>query len=430
MVEVNYGPEVIELDIPERSLCFDLNPHLVKGVSDEGVEIRRAIREPIGEATLHQLVSSNSNVIIIADDNTRPTPVNRILPIVLEELNTAGVADRQIKLLIALGTHRAMTQAEIEDKFGGEVLSRISVLQHDCMRDLIDYGVTEHGTRIQINRWVSEADIRIEVGHIVPHHPTGWGGGAKMILPGVAGQETTAQMHLLGSREPRLGEVETSCRQEMEDIAAKIGTHFLINSILNREQEIVRVVAGDIVEAHRAGVKIAKQVWGAEFEQKANLVISSTYPVDFDLFQADKGIFAAELATVPGGEIVLVSPCYEGISPSHARLTEFGNLSDEDIWAMLERDEFEDPLIAAELLVFNHIERRNKVTLVSEGVGEEMARRVGKDGLSHISPQSLSSYVESRLRETPDLRIGVIHQSAEVLPIVGGARGVYVIEGS
>jgi len=430
MVEINYGPEIIALDIPESSLCFDLHPRPVKGVVDEGREIRRAVREPVGAASLHQLASSSSNVIIVADDVTRPTPADRILPIVLEELNAAGVADRQIRLVIALGTHRAMTQTEIEEKFGGEVLSRIPVLQHDCMRNLVDYGVTERGTRIQINRWVSEADLRIEVGHIVPHHPTGWGGGAKMLLPGVAGQETTAQMHLLGSREPRLGEVETPCRQEMEDIAAKIGPHFLINSILNREQEIVRVVAGDIVEAHRAGVEVAKRVWGVEFEQRADLAISSTYPVDYDLFQADKGIFAAELATVPGGEIVLVSPCYEGISPSHATLVEFGNLSDEDVWAMLKRDEFDDPLIAAELLVFNHIERRNRVTLVSKGVDEEATRRVGKDGLNHLSPQSLSSYVESRLRETSGLRIGVIHQSAEILPIAGGARGVHVIERS
>jgi nickel-dependent lactate racemase len=238
-----------------------------------------------------------------------------------------------------------------------------------------------------------------------------------MLLPGVAGQETTAQMHLLGSREPRLGEVVTPCRQEMEELATRIGPHFLINTILNREGEIVKVVAGDIVKAHRAGVTEAKRVWGGEYDREADLTITSTYPIDFDLFQADKGIFSAELATVPGGEIVLVSPCYEGISPAHARLTEFGNLSDEKVWAMLERGEFDDPLIAAELLVFNHIERRNRVTLVSEGVDRGMAGSVGEKGLNHVDPQSLPSYVEGKLRENSEMRIGVIHQSAELLPI-------------
>jgi len=419
MVRINYGPNEIELEIREHNLCFELAPRSVKGVADEGEEIWRAIREPIGCAPLPQLVRTGSHVVIIADDNTRPTPVNKIIPVLLNELNAAGVADEEIELIIASGTHRPMTDEEIKEKFGSEVLSRISVLNHDCLdrSSLVDYGVTERGTRIWINRRVSEADLRIAVGNIVPHHPTGWGGGAKILLPGVAGQETIAQMHLLGSRHPCLGEVITPCRQEMEEFAARVGPHFIVNTVLNGEGEIVKVVAGDIVEAHRTGVKEAKKVWGVEFMQEADLTISSTYPIDFDLFQADKGIFSAELATVPGGEIVLVSPCYEGISPAHAELTRFGNLSDEDIWAMLERGEFEDPLIAAELLVFNHIERRNRVTLVSEGVDEEMAKRVGERGLNHVKPHLLPSYIGGRLKENPEMRIGVIHQSAEVLPI-------------
>jgi nickel-dependent lactate racemase len=417
MVGINYGPEIIAIDIPEGNLCFELSPQPISGVSDEVEEVRRAIREPIGCATLAGLTGCDPRVVIIVDDNTRPTPAGMILPILLEELVAVGVDEQQVEVIVASGTHRPMTQGEMEQKFGVEVLSRVPFHQHDCLQDLVDYGVTKRGTRIQINRWVSEADLKIEVGHIVPHHPTGWGGGAKMLLPGVAGQETTAQMHLLGSREPRLGEVDTSCRQEMEELAARIGPHFLINTVLNREGEIVKVVAGDIVKAHRVGVTEAKRVWGGEYDREADLTITSTYPVDFDLFQADKGIFSAELATRAGGEIVLVSPCYEGISPSHARLTVFGNLSDEKVWAMLERGEFDDPLIGAELLVFNHIERRNRVTVVSEGVDREMAASVGEKGLNHVDPRSLPSYIAARLRENPGLCIGVIHQSAELLPI-------------
>ena len=419
MAKINYGPDEIELEIPEHNLCFELAPGSVKGAADEGEEVRKAIREPIGCAPLPQGVKAGSRVVIIADDNTRPTPANRIIPVLLDELNAAGVADEEIELIIASGTHRPMRPEEIEEKFGAEVLFRIPVLNHDYLDrcNLVDYGLTKRGTRIWINRQVIEADIRIGVGNIVPHHPTGWGGGAKILLPGVAGQETTAQMHLLGSREPHLGTVVTPCRQEMEEFAARVGLHFIVNTILNREGDIFKVVAGDMIEAHRTGIRVAEQVWGAEFSQEADLTISSTYPIDFDLFQADKGIFSAELATAPGEEIVLVSPCYEGLSPAHAELVEFGNLSDEDIWAMLERGEFDDPLIAAELLVFNHIERRNRVTLVSEGVDEEMAQRVGKRGLKHVKPHLLPLYIERRLEENPEIQIGIIHQSAEVLPI-------------
>jgi len=416
-VEIHYGSERISLAIPEGNFCFDLGPRRVEGIADEGEEIRKAIREPIGCAPLSRWVKAGFHVVIIADDNTRPTPANIIIPVLLEELNAAGVPDEEIELIIASGTRRPMKPEEIEEKFGAEVLSRIPVLNHDCLDgdNLVDYGLTQRGTRIWINRRVIEAHVRIGVGNIVPHHPTGWGGGAKILLPGVAGQETTAQMHLLGSREPHLGTVVTPCRQEMEEFAAKVGLHFIINTILNREGEVVKVIAGDMIEAHRAGVREAEKVWGAEFSRKADLTISSTYPIDFDLFQADKGIFSAELATAPGGEIVLVSPCYESISPAHAELVEFGNLRDEELWARLEGGKITDPLVAAEALCFNHIKRGYKVTLVSEGVTKDMAARIG---LNHVSPSSLPAYIGERLGENPQMQIGIIRQSAEMLPIM------------
>jgi nickel-dependent lactate racemase len=415
-VDINYGSELMSLSIADGNLCFELGPRSVEGTPNAEEEIRRAIAEPIGCPPLPRSIQAGSHVMIIADDNTRPTPADIILPILLDRLNSAGVSDGEIDVIVASGTHRPMTSEEIQRKFGAEVLSRVRVRCHDYLdrQNLVDYGVTDRGTRIWINRQVVEADMRIGVGNIVPHHPTGWAGGAKILLPGVAGQETTAQMHLLGSREPHLGTVVTPCRQEMEEFAARVGIDFIINTVLNREEEIVAVVAGDIVEAHRAGVERAKQVWGTEFSQPADLTISSTYPIDFDLFQANKGIFSAELATARGGEIVLVSPCYEGISPAHSELLELGNLSDEQVWAHLQRGEIGDPLAAAEALCFNHIKRNYTVTLVSEGVTKGMAARIG---LNHVSPGCLPDYIQRRLTNNPKIQIGVIHQSAEMLPI-------------
>ena len=162
-----------------------------------------------------------------------------------------------ILLVIATGTHRAMTEQEMHVKYGSEVTDRVKVLNHDCLdrANLVSCGVTRRGTDIWINRLVMESDIRVAVGNIVPHHPTGWSGGAKMLLPGVAGQHTTGQMHLLGATEQQLGKIETPCREEMEDFVRATGLDFIVNTVLNSDGEVIRMVAGHFVAAHREGVR-------------------------------------------------------------------------------------------------------------------------------------------------------------------------------
>jgi nickel-dependent lactate racemase len=415
-MHIPYVDRQIEVEIPETNLCFDLSPASVPAARDPDAEIRRAIANPIGTPPLHELARWRRSAVIIADDNTRSTPTRQIVPLLLDELNRAGVPDKDIRVIIASGTHRPMTPQEIDEKYGPPVLSRVPVLHHNYhdAATLVDHGTTRRGTHIVVNRQVMEADMRIGVGNIIPHHPTGWSGGAKIVLPGVGGEETVAQMHLLGSRDPHLGTVETAMRQEMEDFAKAIGLDFIVNTVLNREGRLVSAVAGHFIDAHRAGVKKAIEVYGLPFFELADLTISSTAPVDFDFFQADKGIFAAELATRHGGEIVLVSGCHEGLSPAHSDLTDFSRLDDEEIWARVRSGQVKDPLTAAEALTINHIKRRFQVTIVSEGFTPAMAEAMG---FRHLVPGQLTSYIKQRLERWPQLRIGILRQSAEVLPV-------------
>ncbi|MCL4393651.1 MAG: nickel-dependent lactate racemase [Chloroflexi bacterium] len=421
-IQIAYVNSALEVELAEESLCFDLSPASTPPISDPDGEIRRALAQPIGTPPLSELVRSRRNVVILGDDNTRPTPARAIIPLVLDELNRAGVPDSSIRVIIASGTHRPMTPDEIDAKYGPPVLSRVPVLGHNYLQaeNLVDYGVTRRGTRIVVNRQVVEADVRIGVGNIVPHHPTGWSGGAKIVLPGVGGEKTVAEMHLLGSRDPHLGTVDTAMRQEMEDFAAAIGLDFIVNTVFNRHGELVAAVAGHFVDAHRAGVARAKEVFGAPFSELADLTLASTSPVDFDFFQADKGIFAAELATRPGGEIVLISGCHEGFSPSHSDLAEYGSLEDEEIWARVKSGQGVDPLTAAEALVVNHIKRLFKVTVVSEGFTPAMTHAMG---FHHVAPRELGEYVKHRMAESPKLRVGILRHSAEVLPILQARNG-------
>jgi len=397
---------------------FDLSPRSVPPAADLRQKLREALATPIGTPPLHEMLRPGQKVTLIIDDNTRLTPTKQIVPVVLDELNRVGIPDRDVRAVIASGTHRLMTSKEKEEKYGDPIMSRIPVLDHNYKdpAKLVDYGTTKRGTRILVNKDVIEADFRIAIGNIIPHHPAGWSAGAKAVLPGVAGEETVAQMHFLGSRSPALGRVDTPMRQEMEDFAERIGLNFILNIILNREGELVDAVAGHFIQAHRAGVEISKKVYGLPIPELADLVISSTSPVDFDFFQADKGITSAELATKPGGEIVLVSGCIEGISPAHPELADYlGKMTNGQIWELVHRREAPDPLTAAEAIVFNDIKAKMDITLATEGISPALCQSMG---FRHVWPKRLAEYVNERLGRKPDLKIGILRQSAEVLPIL------------
>lgn len=419
-IKIPYVDRFLDVDIPAGNLIFDVSPQNVPAVEDFRGTLRRAMADPVGAPPLQELVRPGQKVIIISDDNTRITPTKQIIPILLDTLNEAGIPDKDIQVIISQGTHRPMTESELEDKYGQPVRSRVAILPHRYKDpgSLVDYGTTQRGTRIWVNRHVVEADVRIAVGNIIPHHPTGWSAGAKAVLPGVAGEETVAQMHFLGSRDPALGRLDTEMRREMEDYAEKIGLNFILNVILNRDGQLVDAVAGHFIKAHRAGVEKSKQVYGLPIPELADMTISSTSPVDFDFFQADKGITSAEPATRIGGEIVLVSGCLEGVSPAHPELADYvGKMSDDEIWKLFHAGKLPDPLTGAEAIVINDIKDKMAITVVSEGLSPQLCAAMG---FRHVYPDELGKYVGQRLKENSGLKIGILRQSAEVLPVLTG----------
>jgi nickel-dependent lactate racemase len=223
-------------------------------------------------------------------------------------------------------------------------------------------------------------------------------------------------MHFLGSKDPALGRLDTEMRKEMEDYAARIGLNFILNVILNRDEGLVGAVAGHFIDAHRAGVEISKTVYGLPIPELADLTISSTSPVDFDFFQGDKGITSAEPATKRGGEIVLVSGCLEGVSPAHPELADYvGKMTNDEVWNLLHTGRAPDPLTGAEAIVINDIKDRMGITIVSEGLSPRLCADMG---FGHVPPDAFGDYVRQRLAQDPGLKIGILRQSAEVLPIL------------
>ena len=417
-MKIPYVDRFLDVEIPEQNLIFDVAPRDTPAVADFRGTILHALENPVGAPPLKDLIRPGMKIIIISDDNTRITPSSKIIPILLDELNQAGIPDADIQILISSGTHRPMKPEEVEAKYGPPVMSRVNILPHlyKDPNNLVNFGTTGRGTQIFVNKHAIQADFRIAVGNIIPHHPTGWSAGAKAVLPGIGGEETVAQMHLLGSRDPALGRVDTEMRREMEDFAEKIGLNYILNVILNRDGELVGAVSGHFIQAHRAGIEISRQVYGLPIPELADLTISSTSPVDFDFFQADKGITSAEPATRVGGEIVLVAGCIEGVSLAHPELAQYvGQMDNDQVWKMVHAGQTPDPLTAAEAIVINDIKKKMHITVVSEGLTPELCQAMG---FRHVALEDLASYLRERLAQQPNLKIGILRQSAEVLPIL------------
>jgi len=414
MIKVHYGERIIELDIPKENLCFNLNRNKFQIPVSEKEEVRKALEAPVGSDRLESIVKKDSSVVILVDDRTRKTPQKMILPLVLEELNNAGVKDEQIKLIIATGTHRDMSKEEIIERFGQDIVNRIEIQNHNCHSNLIDKGLTRRRTRILVNKNVLDADVRIAIGAVLPHHPTGWSGGAKMLLPGVAGTETVNAMHLLGATEAQLGKVTTPMREEMEDFAKEVGLHFIVNVILNENNKVVKAVSGDFIKAHREIVSWGMKINGVEFHEKADITISSSYPFDYDLTQADKGMFSAERATNPGGEIILLSPCFEGVAPTHEEeMCRLARYDDETLWKMLDEDVIGDRFAASECMYLNYVKRNYKMTLT---MNQSMLANMM--GFYYLSIDDLQKYINRRIELDKNLKIGIVNNSGEILPIM------------
>jgi len=327
-----YGDRFGPVDIPDENLLGVFEPREFPSVDDVIACAREAIRNPIGSLTVTQLARGAKNAVIISDDYTRQTPVDAIIPILERELIDAGV--ETIKIIVALGTHRKMTDDEKRAKFGRDICERFEIINHEYkdLSALVDMGTTARGTRFLLNRLVAEADFVIGLGQIAPHRIAGFSGGAKIILPGVCGAEATAHTHWIGGYEDgekMLGFAQNPVREEMNACARLAGLAFIVNAVCDPTGRLISMVAGDMVEAHLKGCETAREVFGVKVPSKADVVIVDSYPKDIELWQAAKALYAADLMVKKGGAIILVSPCDEGVSQAHPQILERGYTSEQ-----------------------------------------------------------------------------------------------------
>ena len=273
---------------------------------------RTALQNPIGTAPLSDLVTDKDRVAVLIEDLTRPSPKRIILEAILELLGKKGIADRQIVIVFSLGTHRGLDREEIEGAFGRELTGRYEFVNHDCRAaDLVPAARLKTGHPVRINRRVMEADFRLGVGSIFPHPMNGFGGGGKILFPGVADLEaiTEHHFHYTFQSGTGLGKLEGNpFYEEVCALARSVPLHFVVNGVLDQKDALADLVAGDPIEAHQAGVRICRALTTRRFPGRADLTVTSSFPYK-EGPQIVKPLVPASLVTKPGGCIILAADC-------------------------------------------------------------------------------------------------------------------------
>ena len=283
-------------------------------------QIEAAFANPIGTPPIRELAKGRKSATVVVDDVSRPTPASQVIPYVLRELAAAGIPKGEIRFVVGGGSHRAQTPEEFVKKLGAETVRDYAVKSHNFMAgDLKGIGNLDDGTPLYFDPWVVDADFKMTIGGIYPHGAVGFGGGSKLILPGVSGFATMFHFHTFypsrgqGNIE-RTGDIPDH-RDASEAAARKLGLDLVVNMVINSRREMAALFVGDFVQAQRAGAHVAQETFGTTIPdhlyKETDLVVVNAYPLDSDPIQTSKALWCRRL--FPNARFVVVNPAVDGI---------------------------------------------------------------------------------------------------------------------
>lgn len=344
---LKYGNSFFRVNLNDSFLIADVRANAVKiEALSPGDAVRQAIRTPVQSAPLDEKIKAGEKVCLIVPDITRVWESPQVyIPVMLDELRKCGIADDDITILCAAGTHRPMTMAEHLRLMGEDAFNRHRVVDHNCRdeKSLVDMGVTSNGTRVRLNRLAVEADKVVICGGIVYHFMAGFGGGPKAILPGIAALETIQHNHKMafgpnGESNPdvRAGNISKSniLHDDIVEACAMINPVFSLNVVVDDRFRIIKAFAGDWRKAHREACSLVQAMDGVAIPKKAPLVIASAggSPKDINLFQSVKLLNNALAAASPGGVVMLLAACPEkfGNAECERQVREFQSVAERE----------------------------------------------------------------------------------------------------
>jgi nickel-dependent lactate racemase len=415
-----YGRSGLEVDLPEGRTTV-IEPAEPPGLPDEKGAVLASLRVPIGTTPLREQVKATDRVVIVISDITRPTPNERLVPWVLEEI--AHVPREQVTILNGTGSHRANTEAELIEMLGPEVVDTVRVVNHSAFDPAshVKLGRTSYGGEIALNRLYVEADVRIVVGFIEPHFFAGFSGGAKGVMPALAAIESIMHFHnaeMIGHPKATWGVLEGNPIQgeAREAVGMAPGRPpFIVNVTLDKRRRITGVFSGHVVEAHVAGARFCRETAMRGVPAPFDVVVTTNggYPLDQNLYQAVKGMSAAAEIVRPGGAIVAASECADGL-PAHGNFRKILHMRRTP-------DELLDLITSPGFLMYDQwevqaqalVQRRARVFLKSSLPREEV------EG-AHLTPvEDVSAQVRALVEQGgPRATVAVLPQGPFTIPYV------------
>jgi nickel-dependent lactate racemase len=415
-------PDVAPLDIPGENLIgVFAPPRMSPGRSEEEI-LSQALASPIGTNRLSASLKGKRNVLIVSDDHHRPTPVHRMLPPLLDEIKTAGIPDRSVEIIMALGSHRPMSPDEMRAKLGPGMVEKFKVSNHEWTNpaNLYFAGRVEPGIDVWVNKKMREFDYIVGLGQIMPMDVCGFTGGCNIIIPGLCGPVTSSDFHWVRVGIPAdqvIGKRDNPIREAIDNSALAAGLDAVLNVILDGEGKICGAVYGHPVAAHRKGVTIAVTAHTVTLPRKADIVIADGYPFDIEFWQVNKALDNAALAVRDGGVIIIVSPCTEGISATHGEdILRIGYRPKKEILQLAEQGAFTHRVAAVHMVQVAEatFERGVSCILVSGGISAGDIRRLNLE--SAPDPQTALAMAFERLGRQAS--VTVLQRASETLPLI------------
>ncbi len=417
-----FGREEQEFEVPDHLWLGTLEVSPPPPLENLELEIGEALSNPLASPPLSELLVPGDRVLVIAPDHHRLwLQVHKWMPKIISELNRGGIADKDITILIATGTHHKPDYSQLRKLLGEVVLKRVKVVVHDPhdRAQLMYLGKSQAGTPIWLNRQVFIADKIILTGGIVSHAFAGYGGGRKSIVPGIAGMKTILANHRLALSKVPGGGIDERAQpgvisgnpvsEDMLDIASRVNPTFLVNFVVSESGEFLKVFAGHWISAHLEGCDYVSRTFKVPLEEKADIVLASRggYPMDLTFYQAFQSNANAQAALRENGILIMVGKCSEGLGPyEFHRWFDLG--SPETIEKKL-RENFTVPgfvVYRAALLA----EKVRRLMLVS-GLEGDVVKRIG------IVPHStIGSALKEARSILPQGRILLMPHASQTIP--------------
>ena len=415
---IDYGRSGLDIELPSDRTTV-VEPMHQPASSDPREALLTALREPVAGRPLRDVVKPGQSVAISVCDITRPQPRQLMVETILDELEGI-IAPSDVTILVARGTHRASTAAELLEMLGRRIVDGCRVVDHDA-RDtsrLTDMGVIGDVPVWLNSEWVA-ADVRITTGFVEPHFFAGFSGGPKMVAPGLAGLETTLVLHdarRIGDARATWGICEGNpVHDDVRAIAAATGVDLALDVLLNGDKAITRAFGGSILEMHAAARAAARSEAMRAVDTPFDIVVTSNsgYPLDQNLYQTIKGVSAAAGIVREGGTIICAAECRDGI-PDHGNYAEI--LASGDSPAALLESIAASPVTIPDqwqVQVQARVQQRARVLLYSGGLSDEQVRA------AHLEPiDDISETIAQLLREQPDATIAVLPQGPQTIAYV------------